>query len=117
MFFFFFFMSFESALQALNAGDAFEAEKQLRRLVNKPDSPDPGSAEFSLGLVLERQDRLDEAAEWLSRAVALKTDVMQRALTRKILASVLGRIPGREAEARVLAEEVAQERLLLLGPN
>ena len=106
-------MSFERAVQALRVGDEFEAEKQLRRIANKNNEGD-GSAEFSLGLLLGRQTRFEEAVEWLDRAVQLKIDPIQRGLCRQVLSDCLARIPGREDEADRVKLIVTEERKELL---
>jgi hypothetical protein len=107
-------MSFEKALHALSEGDAAETEKQLRRLI----ASDENAAVFSLGLLMERQGRLEEAAEFLARAVQLSTEAneesMKTALKRQIYASVLCKIPGKEEEATKLSIEVQEERQRLL---
>ena len=108
-------MSFERAVQALRVGDDFEAEKQLRRIANANNDGDgDGSAEFSLGLLLGRQTRFEEAVEWLDRAVQLKTDPIQRGLCRQVLSDCLARIPGREDEAHRVKLIVTEERKELL---
>ena len=105
---------FERALAAVNQGDFLEAEKFLRRC--KID--DDGLVDFMLGLILARQERNDEAVEFIQASLqkrSLQGVSSKVALTRKILVSLLMKLPGKQEDILYHQAICVQEAQILLG--
>jgi len=112
---------FEQALSAVESGDLFEAEKKLRQARGIfSQSEDLAKVHFMLGMILERQQRLDESMDSLKACFELREQILglndpATALTLKIWAAVATRLPDQDVLACELNKQSVAVAVGILG--
>ena len=117
---------FEQTLIAMESGDFFEAEKNLRILrgvlSQKEESEDLAKVHFMLGMLFEKQGLLEEAVSSLQLSLNMRSSLLgpthsATALTLKILCSIVSRVSGKEELAIELNRKSVALASELLGED